>query len=352
MTTIYDIAKKAGVSPMTVSRVINNSPLISDKTRKKVEEIIRELDYIPNKQARSLTSKETKLVALVIPDISNPFFTNIARGAEDKALQFGYQLILGNTDENKDKEGKYIELLISTGVDGVLIAPTGDGSAANLRKLVKRRIPFVLLDRCVEPIAADIVSGDNQDTTRKLVNHLLELGHRRIALINGPSSVSNARERFQAFKDALVLAGLEVDPSLVIETHFKQDNFAEIVSKLISLDAAARPSAILAANNFIGVNTLRALRSLNIRVPEDVSVACFDDPETIPDYNPFLTVAAQPAYDMGFVGMQLLIERIEGSAPPSTRRIVLPSEMIARKSTSPAALQRMTFPCGHHLSGG
>jgi LacI family transcriptional regulator len=334
MTTIYDIAKKAGVSPMTVSRVINNSPLISEKTRKKVEEVIQELEYLPNKQARTLSSKKSKLVSLVIPDISNPFFTNIARGAEDKALQLGYQLLLSNTDEQIVKESNYINLLISAGADGILITPAGDNSVSNLRKLVKRRIPFVMLDRIVESVSADVVSGDNLATTKKLIDHLLELGHRKIALFNGPSSLSNARERLQAYKNSLAIAGIEVDPSLIIETHFKQDNFEEIISKLISFDPSSRPSAIVAANNFIGVNTLRALRSLQIVVPEEVSVVCFDDPETIPDYNPFLTVAAQPAYDMGFIGMQLLIERIEGSAPATNRKIVLPSELIVRKSTS------------------
>ncbi|WP_282940958.1 LacI family DNA-binding transcriptional regulator [Paenibacillus sp. RC67] len=333
MVTIYDIAKKANVSPMTVSRVINNSPSISEKTRKKVEEIIQELDYIPNKQARSLISKETKLVSLVISDISNPFFTNLARGAEDKALQAGYQLLLGNTDEQTDKESRYIDLLLSTKVDGVLIAPTGDPSLANLRKLAKRRVPFVFVDRYVDGIAADLVMGDNAETTRKLVAHLVEQGHRRITLINGPDTVSNARERRLAFTDALTLNGLEMSPELLIETHFRQDNFSDIVRTLINLSPSGRPTAILAANNFIGVNTLRALREMNLRVPEDIAVACFDDPEPIPDYNPFLTVAAQPAYDMGYMGMQMLIERIEGTAPSSNRKVVLPSQLIVRKST-------------------
>lgn len=338
MVTIYDIAKRAGVSPMTVSRVINNSARISEKTRRKVEEAIRELDYIPNKSARSLISKETKRVALVISDISNPFFTNIARGAEDKALQAGYQLILGNSDENTAKEGKYMDLLIATGVDGVLIAPADDTSVGNLRKLAKRNIPFVLLDRYVDHLDADFVSGDNTDTTYKLVNHLIERGHTKIVLINGPANVSNARERGRAFQDALALAGLPFSPDSIIETHYKQDNLEDIVRSLVSLGESKRPTAILAANNFIGVNTLRALRSLGIRVPEDVAVACFDDPETIPDYNPFLTVAAQPAYDMGFIGMQLLIERMEGTAPATPRKIVLPSELVIRKSTeSPSA---------------
>jgi LacI family transcriptional regulator len=334
MVTIYDIAKKANVSPMTVSRVINNSPSIKEATRLKVEEAIRELDYVPNKQARSLTSKETRLVSLVIPDISNPFFTNIARGAEDKALQLGYQLILGNTDENQEKEARYINMLMSSGVDGVLIVPAGDGSAANLKKLIKRRIPFVYVDRTVEAVPADSVAGDNLQTTRQLVNHLIGLGHKKIAFINGPAALSNARERAHAFLDTLRLSGIEPNPAYMIETHFKQDNFDEIITKLVSLKQKERPTAILAANNFIGVNTLRALRALQLRVPEDMAVTCFDDPDIIPDYNPFLTVAKQPAYDMGFLGMQLLIERIQDEAPASSRKILLPAEIIIRQSTT------------------
>ncbi|MFC0212261.1 LacI family DNA-binding transcriptional regulator [Paenibacillus chartarius] len=334
MVTIYDIAKKANVSPMTVSRVINNSPSIKESTRLKVEEAIRELEYVPNKQARSLTSKETKLVSLVIPDISNPFFTNIARGAEDKALQLGYQVILGNTDENKDKEAMYINMLMSSGVDGALIVPSSDDSAANMKRLVKRRIPFVYVDRTVDSVPADSITGDNLNTTRELVQHLIELGHERIGLINGPAYLSNARERAQAFRDTLILSGIQPNPRYMIETHFKQDNLDEIISKFLSLRENERPTAIVAANNFIGVNTLRALRSLGIRVPEDISVTCFDDPDIIPDYNPFLTVAKQPAYDMGYIGMQLLIERIQNEAPAATRKIVLPAELKVRTSTS------------------
>ncbi|WP_438448459.1 LacI family DNA-binding transcriptional regulator [Gorillibacterium sp. sgz5001074] len=334
MVTIYDVAKRANVSPMTVSRVINKSPSIKESTRLKVEQVIQELDYVPNKQARSLTSKETRSVALVIPDISNPFFTNIARGAEDKAHQLGYQLILGNTDENMEKEALYINTLMSSGVDGALIVPAGDGSAANVKKLVKRRIPFVYVDRTVEAVPADSVAGDNLQTTRQLVRHLIKLGHKKIALMNGPVAMSNTRERAQAFLETLQLSGIEPNPAYLIETQLKQDNFDEIIRKLVSLQQGERPTAILAANNFIGVNTLRALRTLQIRVPEEISLTCFDDPDIIPDYNPFLTIAKQPAYDMGYLGTQLLIERIQGTAPPSSRRIVLPAELIIRQSTA------------------
>ncbi|MDF2963961.1 MAG: LacI family transcriptional regulator [Paenibacillus sp.] len=200
-------------------------------------------------------------------------------------------------------------------VDGVIIVPTGDKSLCHLRKLAKRKIPFILLDRYEEDIAADVVMGDNADTVRQLVNHLIQQGHRKIALINGPAYVSNACERQRAFEEVLLLDGISCRPNLIIETHFKQDNLQDILFGLLSLAPVDRPIAILAANNFIGVNTIRALRELNIRVPDDIAVACFDDPEPLPDYDPFLTVAAQPAYDTGYLSAQLLIERIEQIAP-------------------------------------
>lgn len=334
MVTIYDVARKAKVSPMTVSRVINRSASISEKTRQKVEEAIRELDYIPNKQAQSLVSKATRIVALIIPDISNPYFTNLTRGAEDKAHQAGYQLLLGNTDENIEKESKYIELLLSAGADGVLFAPASNDSSVNVRKLNKRHVPFVFVDRMVPGESSDVVLGDNHTTTRKLIEHLSSLGHQRIALLNGPSNVSIARERLEAYQDALRFNGIEFDPQLVIETGFKQDNLEHIVGQMVALSSRKRPTAIIAANNFIGVNALRALQQLSIRVPEDVSLACFDDPVPIPEFNPFLTVAAQPAYDMGYIGMQMLIERMESSAPSTHRKVLLPSELIVRASTA------------------
>lgn len=336
MVTIYDVARKANVSPMTVSRVINRSGKISEKTRLAVEEAIRELDYIPNKQARSLISKETRLISLVVPDVSNPFFTNMTRGAEDKALQSGYQLLLGNSDEQQDKESRYIDLLLATGVDGILMVPTGDASLPNVRKLVKRHIPFVFIDRYIGGVEADKVLGDNYETTRKLVRHLCALGHRRIALFNGPQDASNARERLAAFQEALKLEELPLHAELIVETHFKQTNLPDIIRHLLALTTEKRPTAILAANNFIGVNTMIALRQLDIAVPHDMSVACFDDPEPIPDYNPFLTVAAQPAYDMGYLAMQLLIERIGGAVPSAPRTVLLPSELLVRKSTGNA----------------
>ncbi|MFD1673679.1 LacI family DNA-binding transcriptional regulator [Alicyclobacillus fodiniaquatilis] len=332
MVTIYDIAKRANVSPMTVSRVINNSNLISESTRRRVEKIIEEMDYIPNKAARNLVGKRNKLVSLIVTDIVNPFFTNIARGAEDKAAELGYQLLLSNSDEEVDKESNYIRATISAGVDGVMIAPSGDISIHNLNMLSKYKIPFVLVDREVEGITSDLILGDNRQGVELLMKHLIERGHRRIVLINGPDYVSNAREREKAFKDIVNREKLENNISPIFQTRYKQESTDDIVNEILSVNVPHRATAILAANNFIGVSVIKSLRKIGMRIPEDMAVVCFDNPEFIQDFNPFLTVAAQPAYDFGYIGMQYLIERINGKIIKN-RKMLLPSKLLVGKSS-------------------
>ncbi|GGH81318.1 LacI family transcriptional regulator [Pullulanibacillus pueri] len=333
MVTIYDIAKKANVSPMTVSRVINNSSNIKDTTRQKVEAIIKELGYIPNSAARSLISKRTHIISLLITDITNPFFTRVARGAEDKAKQSGYQLLLSNSDENIDKETEYINMLLSTGVDGVLYAPMGDESKKNLRTLVKSNIPFVLIDRDIQGIQSDIVLGDSYEGARRLVEHLRDQGHKNIALINGPSNTSTARERQRGYEETLRLSNLPYKKKLMWEIQYKEDTADDVIEQLLSLPKNQRPTAIFAGNNFIAVNVIKALNKKGIQVPDDMAIVCFDDFEPISGFNPFLTVAAQSAYSYGYMGAQFLIERIEGTGPKENRRIVLPPEIIVRKSS-------------------
>ncbi|GHH97873.1 LacI family DNA-binding transcriptional regulator [Neobacillus kokaensis] len=333
MVTIYDIAKKANVSPMTVSRVVNNSGKISEKTREKVEKIIKELNYIPNNAARSLTLKQSKILSLLITDITNPFYTKVARGAEDKAKQMGYRLLLSNSDESLEKESEYVDMLISSGVDGVLMAPAGDESKKNLKTLIKNKIPFVLIDRQVNGIDCDLVIGDSYHGTRQLLEHLIKQGHSKIALINGPANISTAREREKAYFEILRLAGIEANKQLTSNISYRQNDSHKVVKNLISLPESKRPTAIFAANNFIAINTIKSLRQLNVRVPEDMAVVCFDDPDPIPDFNPFLTLAAQPAYNFGYMGIQLLIERVEGNGPAEKQRVILPPEIIIRNSS-------------------
>lgn len=316
---------------MTVSKVINNTGKISEKTRLRVKKIMEEMNYVPNSMARSLVLQETKMLSLLIPDITNPFFTTVARGAEDAAMRLGYKLLFGNSDESLAKEKEYVDMILSTRVDGVLFSAASDLSAPHLQTLRTHRIPFVLLDRAVPGIECDTVSGDSKEGAKKLVAHLIGLGHRRIAIVNGSLSVSTARERLDGYREALKLGDIEADDALVLEMSYKQFADEEALKKLLALPEP--PTAVFAGNNFIAVGIIRKLLDLGIRVPEQMSVVCFDDlGASVID--PFFTVVSQPAYQFGAMGIGLLIERIKGTTTPEWKKVVLPSELIVRGSSA------------------
>ncbi|HEY0827876.1 MAG TPA: LacI family DNA-binding transcriptional regulator [Bacilli bacterium] len=331
MITIYDVAKKANVSAMTVSRVINNTGRISEPTRNRVKKVMLEMNYVQNSLARGLVLQETKILSLLIADITNPFYTTIARGAEDTAKQLGYKLLFGNSDEDYAKEKDYVEMILSTRVDGVLFAPAGDHSQEHLELLAKYKVPFVILDREVPEIQSDMVLGDSKDGARKLIEYLIQLGHRRIAMINGSLDVSTARYRYAGYEEALMLNQIKMDPDLVFICDYKALENDTSVEKLLSL--SDRPTAIFAANNMIAIGAVRSLRNRGLRVPEDISVVCFDDLGIHSVLDPFFTVAAQPAYQLGSIGIELLIKRIQGGGDADWKKVTLPSELIIRRSS-------------------
>ncbi|WP_339234260.1 LacI family DNA-binding transcriptional regulator [Paenibacillus sp. FSL R5-0517] len=332
MITIYDIAKKANVSAMTVSKVINHTGRISSATRERVQQVIDELGYIPNSNARSLVLQRTQMLSLLITDITNPFYTTLARGAEDAAHLRGYRLLFGNSDEDYNKEKDYVDAILSTRVDGVLFAPAGDRSLPHLKQLQERHIPFVFLDRTVPGITSDIIAGDSREGAIELIRYLVQLGHQRIALVNGSSEVSTARLREEGYIEGIREAGAEIDPELVLRTGYRNFTDEEGLDRLLS--QPEQPTAIFAANNMLAIGVIRLLRKRGLRVPEDISVVCFDDLDLASAFDPFLTVAAQPAYDFGFQGVQMLIDRIEGKAPSEPQTIILPSEIRIRASAS------------------
>ncbi|WP_145321869.1 LacI family DNA-binding transcriptional regulator [Paenibacillus xylanexedens] len=332
MITIYDIAKKANVSAMTVSKVINHTGRISSATRERVQQVIDELGYIPNSNARSLVLQRTQMLSLLITDITNPFYTTLARGAEDAAHLRGYRLLFGNSDEDYDKEKDYVDAILSTRVDGVLYAPAGDRSLTHLKQLQERNIPFVFLDRTVPGIMSDIIAGDSREGAIELIRYLVKLGHRRIALVNGSSEVSTARLREEGYVEGLREAGAAIDPELVLRTGYRDFSDVEGLDRLLSQPEP--PTAIFAANNMLAIGVIRLLRRRGLRVPEDISVVCFDDLDLASAFDPFLTVAAQPAYDFGFRGVQMLIDRIEGKAPSEAQTVILPSELRIRASAA------------------
>jgi LacI family transcriptional regulator len=335
MVTIYDIAKKANVSAMTVSRVINNKGRISDKTRAKVKRIMEELNYVPNDMARSLVLRESQVLFLLITDIANPFFTTLARGAEDAANKQGYRVLFGNSDENLEKEQEYIDTILKSRVDGVLLAPAGDRSLPQLETLRSRKVPFVLLDREVPGIHSDVVLGDSKEGTRILMEHLIQRGHQRIALVNGSPEVSSARLRTAGYREALKLGDLDFQEDQVLELDYAPRSSRHRISEWLR-SLATMPTAILCGNNMLAVQTIQAIRDCGLEVPRDISVVCFDDLGPIGEIDPFLTVAAQQAYQFGFTGMQLLIERITNrdEESPVWKKIILPAELVVRKSVA------------------
>jgi len=334
MITIYDIAKKANVSAMTVSKVINNTGRISDKTRTKVRQVMEKLNYVPNQIARGLVLQQTHILFLLITDITNPFYTTLARGAEDAAKKYGYRLLFGNSDESLTKEGEYVDTILGTRVDGVLFSPAGDRSLPNLEALRIHKVPFVLLDREVPGIDCDVVLGDSKEGARQLVEHLIANKHKQIALINGSLEVSSARQRQQGYMDAHKLNDLPIREDYILElsygAHSDLTTIETWIKGLIPL-----PTAIMAGNNVLAVETIRAIHHCGFRVPEDISVVCFDDLAPTSEIIPFLTVVAQQAYQFGYMGVQLLIERIQEHHPVLPwRKIILPVELISRRSVA------------------
>src|SRR5438067_1709065 len=246
--TIRDVASRAGVSAMTVSRVINESPRVSDDTRRRVERAIAELCYVPNRLARGLTQRKTGAFGVLVPDVANPFFTLVVRGVEEVAWRAGYHVILCDTRGDLERERGYLEDMVAFQVEGVLIAAVGDRTRPNLRLLRQHNVPFVLVDRSITGFEGDLVQGDSVAGARQLVEHLIGLGHRRVGMITETSEVSTARDRVQGYREALERAGIQADPELVAESSAIDPN-APREATLKPLAIPDPPTAIFAVNN-------------------------------------------------------------------------------------------------------
>lgn len=334
MATIHDVARQAGLSVATVSRALSGRGYVSARSKGRVLEAVAALEYVPNGLARSLKTQRSGLVALLVPEIINSFYTTLSRGVEDVANAHGLQVILGNTDESLAKERAYVDLMTSTRVQGVILAPAGD-SRETLAVLATQSVPTVLVDRTVPGYRGDLVRGDSIAGAHDLTRHLLTLGHRRIALINGHPDTSVAQERAAGFRMALAEAQIPVDERCISFGTWFADDAAARTGEL--LDGPEPPTAILAANTLMAIGALRALRQRGLHVPEHVALACFDDIEDAAEIEPFLTALAQPAYIMGEVAMRFLLDRISGEHDGEARQVVLPSALLIRRSCGSSA---------------
>jgi LacI family transcriptional regulator len=330
MATIRDVAQRAGVSTMTVSRVLNNSGYVSVDARVRVEAAVAELGYVPNTLGLSLRFKRTKTLALVVTDITNPFFTSMVRGVEDLASQHGFSTILCNTDESEAKQADYLTILLQKRVDGILLVPARS-AADPVHWLQHRGVPVVILDRQAPGAAVDCVRGQSEAAGYELATLLYDLGHRDVAVLTGPASVSTAAERAAGFERAWRERGLTPQPDSILYGSFTVPSGYAMAQQV--LNGHWEPTAFITGNNFIAIGAYRALRDAGLRIPDDLSLVTFDN---VPDnlvLEPFLTVAAQPAYEMGQVATKLLLERLAGEGAAQPVDIELPNRIIVRRSS-------------------
>jgi LacI family transcriptional regulator len=274
---------------------------------------------------------------LVVTDITNPFFTTIARGVEDVAGARGFAVMFCNTDESDDEEARYLRLLVERQVDGVLLVPAGS-PRTSISLLRAHKVPMVILDRRVPGQRVNNVRCDSEAGAYALAQHLIGLGHRRIGVLTGRRAISTSADRVAGVRRALEEAGLALDEALVRwgRFNFGDGNLADGHQMAESVLTATDdpPTALFAANNFIAFGTIRALRDMGLRVPDDVSVVAFDDLPTEWVSDPFLTVAAQPAYEIGRRAAEMMIDGLVGEGTKSGQSVVLPYEVIIRRSTA------------------
>lgn len=330
MATIKDVARAAGVSPSTVSRVVRNSGYVSEKARAAVLEAIERLGYHPNAVARSMTQQRTQTIGVVISDIANPFFPSVVRGLDDVAHSNGYKLIVCNSDEDPAKEREAVHVLLSRQVDGLVVASTG-GAVQDLSTALKRGVPVVLLDRIIRLPGADAVGINNTEAAYQAVRHLLQLGHRRIGIILGPQHVHTSRARLAGYVKALREYGVEPDPELQWYGDFKETGGYAGTQALLAL--RDRPTALFTTNNLTTTGALIALREADISFPDEIALVGFDDIPWARIVRPALTVVEQPTYLLGTTAAQLLFARLNGrETSPLGRTIQLQANLVVRES--------------------
>ncbi len=350
--SIKDVAARAGVSTATVSHVINQTRFVSEETRQKVIAAIETLNYQPSAIARGLVTNSTKTVGLIVSDITNPFFTAVARGVEDEINQHGYHTIFCNTDEAPAREDEYLRLLSARQIDGLIIAPTGTRSERLIR-MAQANTPIVLLDRNSPGLEAPFVGVDNEAGAYQATRFLIQLGHRRIGVLTGLETISTQIERLNGYKQALQEANMPFDEVFIVyaasrwqsnQPNYINGNISTPPKSLTNLqmtpivfqtldqlfDLPNRPTALFVTNNQMTLGALHTLKARNLRCPQDVSLLSFDDHDWASLFSPALTVIRQPTYQVGQTAAKLLMKLInhEEFQPPS----LLPIQLVVRES--------------------
>ncbi|MFF2298514.1 LacI family DNA-binding transcriptional regulator [Arthrobacter sp. NPDC058127] len=321
MGTMADVAKSARVSVTTVSHVLNDTRPVNPETRERVLKAIRDTNYQRNALATALATSRTKSIGVSISALRNPYFANLVHAIEARASARGYTLVMGDSHDDAAVEARLFESFLDRQLDGLIVAPAPGAETASLPMIVGHGTPLVLIDRHIKDVNCDQLAPENIEPARQLTRHLVELGHRRIAVISGIPGIQSTTERLEGCRQALQEAGLELDPSLIGHGNSSIDDaYAETLRIFGAGDS--RPTGVVVLNNAMTIGTLRALKDLQLKVPGDVAFVCYDDFEWADLFEPSLTAIEQNVNAMGAKAVDLILDRIEGSdAPPQILRI-------------------------------
>ena len=328
MSTIRDVAKIANVSISTVSHVINKTRYVSPETRERVEDAIQQLNYKHNRLARSLRNRKTNTIGVLLPNSANPYFAEILAGIEAAGYANDYHIIMGNANDDPKRELTYLGVLLSRQVDGILLISTGSYEQS-MQLLSENNIPVVMIDRSVDLESVDEIFTDNRGGGEMATAHLVNLGHRRIGCITGPSFLTPSASRVQGYRDALTKAGIAIDDDLIVMGDFQHKGGYDAAMAL--LQHVQSPTAIFACNDMMAVGAVAAIQERGLRVPQDVSVIGYDDIPLASYTNPRLTTIAQPARELGHLAVERLLERFKDQKL-DTRHDILPVQLIERHS--------------------
>ncbi|MFJ9242365.1 LacI family DNA-binding transcriptional regulator [Streptomyces sp. NPDC101776] len=326
MASIKDVAAEAGVSVATVSRVLNDHPSVSADARARVLAAVDALGYRPNAVARSLRTDQTRTLGLVISDVLNPYFTELARSVEEEARALGYSVIIGNADERPELQDHHVRTLLDRRIDGLLVSPT-DGGSPGMLDAARAGTPMVFVDRWIPGLDVPVVRADGRAAIRDLVAHLHRLGHRRLAIIAGPAATTTGSERVAAFRDALGEYGIPLPDAYIGQGDFQAESGRRVTEGF--LDLAEPPEVVFATDNLMALGALDAVRARGLRVPEDLALAAFDDIRWFVHTDPPITAIAQPTPELGRAAVRALVDQIEGRAPES---VTLPARLVVRRS--------------------
>ncbi|MFW5885883.1 MAG: LacI family DNA-binding transcriptional regulator [Halanaerobium sp.] len=331
---IYKIADEAGVSKSTVSRVINNKAGVKDSTREKVAKVIKDLNYKPNSSAKGLASKKTNTIGLVISDITDPFFAMFVKGAERKAMEANYNMMLANSHWVVEEELKCIQMFEEGRVDGILMISGGSEARLDnyLNNLASHNLQIVVVDRKIENDKIPRLNSDNLDAGYQATKYLIDLGHKKIAHIKGEDVASSdaSRDRVKGYKKALKEAGIE--EQIIYPGYFAREEAYKATEKL--LEKYPEVTAIFYSSDMMAIGGLKAIKNMGLQIPQDISIIGIDGIEMAALMDPPITTMAQPAFEMGYQGMEKLIKKLEGQAEDShSEDIIFKMELIERAST-------------------